>query len=222
MMKLHGAMISPNVRKAIIGFNIKGVEFEANNIVPGPDLKKPEYLAINPLGLIPALQDGDLTVGDSNIILQYLDEKYPEHPLMPEDPRDRAECRWIAEYAGSALFPLCFVVFRQNFVGPNFFKEPTDQALVDETVNEKLPPVLDYLEARTPDIGFLFGADLTIADISVLAMLITAAYGSYSVDGTRWPKLAAFVSRGLEHPAVAQALQAEKQMVEMIRAAGQN
>ena len=65
-MKLHGAIISPNVRKAVIAFMIKGVEFESNMLIPGPALKEPEYLAINPLGLIPTLQDDDFIIGDSN------------------------------------------------------------------------------------------------------------------------------------------------------------
>lgn len=215
-MKLHGAPISPNVRKAIIGFNVKGVEFEANNIVPGPELKKPEFLKINPLGMIPALEDGDMIIGDSNVILHYLEDKYPEPSILPSDPKDRAKCRWLAEYAGAALFPCCGVMFREVFVNPNFFKQPTNQEAVTETENIKFPPVLDYLEANIPAQEFLFGNSISIADISVMSMFIAADYGGYNVDEDRWPKLAAYVKRSRTHPAIAKCVKAEKEFIKSI------
>ncbi len=215
-MKLHGAIISPNVRKVIIACMVKGIDFESNMIIPGPVLKEPEFLKINPLGQIPALEDGDLIIGDSNVILQYLEEKHPEPPLLPSSPEERAKCRWLAEYAGAALFPCCGTMFREVLVNPNYFKQPTNQKTVDETIKEKFPPVLDYLEAQTPDNDFLFGADISIADISIVSMFITARYGGFSIDANRWPSLAAYVERVRSHLHVAKCVENEKEMLKMI------
>ena len=215
-MKLHGAIISPNVRKVVIACMVKGIDFESNMIIPGPVLKEPEFLKINPLGQIPALEDEGLIIGDSNVILQYLDEKYPEPPLLPSGPEERAKCRWLAEYAGAALFPCCGTMFREVFVNPSYFKQPTNQKAVDETVKEKFPPVLDYLEAQTPGNDFLFGEHITIADISIISMFITASYGGFSVDPNRWPTLAAYVERIRSHPLITKCLEREKEMIKMI------
>ncbi len=215
-MKLHGAIISPNVRKVIIACMVKGINFESNIIIPGPALKQPEFLKINPLGQIPALEDDGLTISDSNVILQYLEEKHPATPLMPSTPKERAAARWLSEYAGAALFPVCGTLFRENLINPNYLKQATNQEAVDETITKKFPPVLDYLEAQTPDEGFLFGEAIGIADISVISMFINAGYGGYSVDENRWPKLAAYVERGLSHPVVAKCIENEKDMIKMI------
>jgi len=215
-MKLHGVEISPNVRKVIIACIVKGIDYELNPIIPGPALKEPEFLKLNPLGQIPALEDGDLTIGDSNIILQYLEEKHPETSILPTTLEDRARSRWLAEYAGSALFPCCGTMFREVFVNPNFFKQATNQEAVDENVSERFPPVLDYLEIQTPSDGFLTGSTFSVADISVISMFITASYGGYEVDANRWPKLADYIGRMLGHPAVAQCIEREQEMIRMI------
>ncbi len=215
-MKLHGAIISPNVRKVVIACMIKGIEFDSNMIVPGPELKQAEFLKLNPLGMIPVLEDEDLTIGDSNIIIQYLDEKYPDRPLLPAEVNDRAKVRWLSEYAGSALFPCCGSMFREVFVNPNYFKQTTNQQVVDDTVNNKFPPVLDYLELQMPEQGFLFGEQLTLADISIVSMFITASYGGYRVDEKRWPKLKTYIARALNLPVFIKCLETEKAMIKII------
>lgn len=215
-MKLHGAIISPNVRKAIIAFMLKGVKFEPNIIIPGPALKEPEFLSLNPLGMIPALEDGPLIIGDSNVIVQYLDDKYPQNPLLPDSPEDRAKCRWLAEYIGSALFPCCGTMFREVLVNPKYFGQPTNKEAVEETVSKKFPPVLDYLEERTPEAGFLFGESITLADISMISMFITGAYGGYSIDEKSWPKLASYMKRANAHPVLVKCLENEVPMIQMM------
>ncbi|OUS25089.1 hypothetical protein A9Q99_22855 [Gammaproteobacteria bacterium 45_16_T64] len=215
-MKLHGAIISPNVRKVIIACMIKDINFESNMIIPGPALKEPEFLKINPLGQIPALEDEGLIIGDSNVILQYLEEKHPEIPILPESPAARAKSRWLSEYAGAALFPCCATIFREAFVNPNYFKQPTNQEAIDETTNEKFPPVLDYLQSQITDDDFIFGTQLSTADISICSMFITASYGGFAIDADRWPTLAAYVDRIRSHPVVIQCLEAEKSMLKMI------
>jgi len=215
-MKLHGAIISPNVRKVVLACMIKGIKYESNIIIPGPALKTPEFLKINPLGQIPALEDQAQTINDSNVILNYLEEKYPENSLLPTSPEARAQTRWLAEYAGAALFPCCLSIFTECFINPNYFKQAINQEAVDKTLTQKLPPVLNYLETQVPEKGFLLGDKLGMADISIISMFINAQYGDYRVDENQWPKLAAYVTRGFSHPVVAKCIEDEKDMIKMI------
>ncbi len=72
-MKIYGVPISPYVRKACVALELKGLEYEIENIFPGT--RTPEYLAISPLGKIPSFEDGDLVMCDSNVIVEYLEER---------------------------------------------------------------------------------------------------------------------------------------------------
>lgn len=213
-MKVYGANLSPNVRKVIVALNLKNLEYEQIQVRPGT--KTPEFLAISPLGLIPAFQDGELTISDSSIIIEYLDEQYPGTPIMPSNPKDRAKSRWLEEYGGSVLFPCCAAVFLERIVNPLFFNQPTDENRVAEAISEKFPPALDYLEAQAPSSGFFFG-ELGISDIAVVSPLINSGYADYRVDEDRWPKLAALVKRVVSHQAFALALGAEQGVIAALR-----
>jgi len=198
-MKIHGLSISPNVRKVLVALNIKGLEFELIRVFPGT--KTPEFLEISPLGLIPALEDGEFAFSDSGIILEYLDEKYPDNPLMPSSLEGRARSRWFSEYGGSAVFPCCAPIFQQRVVNPFYEKKPTDESIVEKVMNEKFPPVLTYLESQVPNEGYFFD-ELGAADISIVSPILNAEYGQFRIDESRWPKLASFVKRVKSHPAV--------------------
>lgn len=214
-MKVHGVIISPNVRKVVVALNAKGIEFENIPVMPGT--KTPEFLEISPMGLIPAIEDGDFAFSDSAVIMEYLDEKFPDNLLMPSNPKDRALSRWFTEYGGTVVFPPCGVLFRQRMVNPYYFKIPTDESIVAEVINQTLPPILDYLEARVPGEGFLFG-DLGSADISIISPFINAEYGGYQIDEKRWPKMAAFVKRGKTHPAFVACLEEEEKLRQAVMA----
>ncbi|MGR3636292.1 MAG: glutathione S-transferase family protein [Shimia sp.] len=214
-MKVHGLIMSPNVRKVIVALNAKGIAFTNVTVVPGTDT--PEFLEISPRGLIPAFEDGDFAVSDSAVIMEYLEEKFPETKLMPANPRDRARSRWFTEYGGSVVFPPCGTIFMQMMANPYYYKRSTDHAAVDEAISETLPPILAYLEKQVPEAGFLFG-ELGIADISLLSPFINAEYGGYEIDAAKWPKLAAYYRRGKAHPAFAAPLVEEDKMRQAVLA----
>jgi glutathione S-transferase len=209
-MKLMGISLSPFVRKAAVVLTIKGIDYEQEQIMPGNS--EPEFRALSPLGKIPVLIDGDLTLADSSVICEYLDEKYPEPSVMPKEPENRARARFLEEYADSKFIEVAAIFFIENFVAPNMMGKEPDTARIAEAENELLPPHLDYLEAQVPPEGYLFG-NFTTADIAVASPLFNAAYGGYSVDATRWPRMAAFVQRVAEHPAVAKVKEVEMQFL---------
>lgn len=213
-MKLHGAVISPNVRKVLAVLNIKEIEYDQEFVLPGT--KTPEFLAISPRGFIPAFEDGAFNVPDSTVITEYLEETYPHTSVLPTSPRDRAKSRWLTEYAGSVIFPPCATLFNQLVLNPGYYKQATDEAAVIEAKNEIFPPIFDYLETQLPADGFLFG-DVGLADISIVSPLINAEYAGFTVDESRWPKLAGLVERVKALPEFAKCVEGEKDLMKVIR-----
>ncbi len=196
MLKVHGVSLSPFVRKVHWGLIHKDVAFEAIPTMPGD--ASPEFHAMSPLGKIPVLQDGDFTIPDSSIILRYLDARYPDNALYPEDPQACAFVSWLEEFADTKLVEACAVFFRERFLNPNMFKKSTDQDAVDNALTEQMPPLLRYLESVVNDEGYFVGATLSVADLAITSAFVNAQYGDYSVDSAAYPKLSAYLLRAMD------------------------
>ena len=91
---LYGATLSPFVRKVRLLLAEKGLDYQLEIVAP---FNQPDwFMEISPLGRIPALRDGELTLADSGVIAQYLEEQYPEAPaLYGRDAVERARIRWL-------------------------------------------------------------------------------------------------------------------------------
>lgn len=205
-MLLHGASGSPFVRKVQVALALKRLPYE--QVQQLPFTRDPEYRKINPLGKIPTLQHGDLTICDSTVICEYLDEVYPQPPLYPANPADRARARWLEELGGSRVAELAAGIFFQRFMRPMVLKQEPDEALVAKIIDRQLPPLLDYLESQVPAQGFVFG-EFMMADLSLMSPFVNAAYAGYEVDAQRWPVFAQFIARVKDHPVVSEVLAAE-------------
>ena len=193
-----GSFISPYVRKVLVCLQLKGLAYEVDPIVPffGDD----EFSRLSPLRRIPVLIDGDVTICDSTIICEYLDERIPTPPVYPRDPADRAHARWLEEFADTRMGEvIIWRLFNQRVIAPAVWGRPTDEAIVTKTLEHDLPSVLDYLEAQLPAGGYLFGP-MGVADIAIGTFFRNAAFARYTVDAGRWPRTAAFVTRVLDHP----------------------
>lgn len=95
---LHDHPVSSYAQKVRIALRAKGIPFDFKTPAGLGSGKKIEDLgSANPRVEVPALVDGDYKIFDSKVILQYLEEKYPEHPLLPKDVQARAEARMIEE-----------------------------------------------------------------------------------------------------------------------------
>lgn len=200
-MKVIGSYVSPYVRKVLACLALKGLSYEIDPITPffGGE----EFERMSPLRRMPVLVDGDLSLCDSSVICAYLDEAYPDRPLLPADPKDRARARWLEEFADSRMGDVfIWGLFYQLVVHPAVWGEKRDRARVEQTLSTDAPAVLDYLEAEVPAKGFLFG-DIGVADISIATFFRNAAFARFTIDAARWPKTAAFVERALGHPAFA-------------------
>src|SRR5262245_56483535 len=96
-VRIVGSYLSPSVRKVLVCLELKGVAYEIDPIVPffGDD----RFSASSPLRRVPVLIDDRVTLSDSSVICQYLEECHPEPALYPRDVAARARARWLEEYA---------------------------------------------------------------------------------------------------------------------------
>jgi len=191
-----GSPLSPYVRKVLVCLDLKGVPYEIDPIVPffGDD----RFSRLSPLRRIPVLRDNQVTLADSSVICQYLEDRFLEPQLYPTNVVDRARARWLEEFADSRMGEVfIWRLFNQVAITPFVWGEQTDPVVVEKTLREEIPQVLDYLESQVPSEGFLFGA-ISIGDIALACFFRNAAFARFRIDAARWPRTAAFVERALQ------------------------
>jgi len=174
MLTLYTTPLSANGRKALAVCRHLGIEAEIKIV----DVYKgqghaPEYLSINPWGKIPALVDGDFTLWESNAILQYLSEAHGDCRLWSKDPRRRADIsRWM--FWESSHWQPALIAVLAPFVG-QLLLSPQAAAPTSTDVrwnDERLQPLLTFLDQHLRRRPFLCGDELTLADFSVGAMMM--------------------------------------------------
>ena len=191
---LIGNPVSPYVRKILAICAVKGIDVAIDPITPfrGDDT----FTELSPLRRIPVWIEGDVTLCDSSIIAQYIEDTRPEPSVLPLDPKDRAKARWIEEYADTRLFDvLGWKLFFQIAIKPRILKEPMDRDLVEHARAVEIPETFDYLETLMPEAGFLFGPAAGLADFSLAPAFLNARVVGTEVDAGRWPRLAAWLGR---------------------------
>jgi glutathione S-transferase len=201
MINIVGSFVSPYVRKVLACMNLKGIAYQIDPITPfyGND----EYQRLSPLRRIPVLIDGDFHVSDSSVICAYLDDAYPDRPLLPPLPKDRARARWLEEYADCRLGDVpIWSFFYQRIVRPLVWDEPGDEARIDQALTTDIPASLDYLEPLLPADGFIFG-EIGLADISIASFFLNGSYAGFTIDADRWPQSAGLIARALADPCFA-------------------
>ena len=156
----------------------------------------PEYRALNPMGLVPTLQDGDVTLFESCAILRYLAARYGGEDFWPSDPAARASLDQWAEWGKGTLtraviYDVFWVLVRTPKADRNMEKLAADVA--------NLGKLIKLLDARLGDGPFMNGENLSFADIVVGHVL----YRYYTLDFERVdaPNVAAFYQRLTERVA---------------------
>jgi len=214
MIKIYGVPLSPFVRKALLTLEYKGVEYQNESVFPGSE--DPTFRRISPLGKIPVLEHDGFTIPDTSVICRYIDRVFPDKPIFPSDAKEEARALWLEEFADSKLIDACAGLFQQRFLFPRMFGRPTDEKVVSDILENKLPPLLDYLETVVPATGLLLPHGVSIADIAVVTCFIQARYGDYEPDAGRYPKIARYLQAAYDTEVVRNrmALEAEslKQM----------
>lgn len=190
-----GSYLSPYVRKVLVMLQLKGIDYHIDPIVPFTGDER--FSAVSPIRRIPVLIDGELTLCDSSVICQYLEERYPSPPLYPQDIADRARARWLEEYADTRMGDVfIWQLYNEVTINPHVWGKPTDQERLRKTIEQDIPGVMDYLESQMPAQGWIFG-ELSIADIAISALFRNAGFARWQPDAARWPKATALIERTL-------------------------
>jgi maleylpyruvate isomerase len=174
-MKFYGYFRSSAAYRCRIAFNLKGIapEFMPIHLRKG-DQRRPDFLALNPQGLVPALDIGGHVLTQSLAIIEWLDETRPEPPLLPGDPLERAEIRAFALAVAADIHPL------NNLRVLKYLKDPLghDQAVIDDWYRHWVEEGLRACERIVLREGrrgpCCFGATPTLADICLVPQLANA------------------------------------------------
>ncbi|WP_395944174.1 maleylacetoacetate isomerase [Brevundimonas sp.] len=197
-MILHGYWRSGASYRVRIGLALKGLAYDlaAHDLRKG-EQKAADYLALNPQGMVPALQDDDLVVTQSPAILEWLEETHPEPALLPADVADRAHVRAMASLIGCDIHPLnnlrVLKSLRSDF--------SADQSTVDAWAARWIAPGFDALEVLIDRHGggWSFGDRPGLVDCYLIPQLYSARRFNMMLDA--WPGLLAVEARSLDHPA---------------------
>jgi maleylpyruvate isomerase len=185
-MKLHGYFRSSAAYRVRIALNLKGLSVDhlPHHLRKG-EQRDPAYLAINPQGLVPTLQDdAGAILTQSLAIIEWLDETYPEPPLVPKDPLRRAKVRAFAMAIACDIHPVqnSKVLARLRELGlPE--EQVTDWAA---WANREGLEACERLIAGEPG-PFCFGAAPTMADLCLVPQLGNAR--RFGVDVAAFPRL---------------------------------
>lgn len=194
-MRLYDNPFSPFCRKVRLVLNHKGLPYES---VDALSLAARGALeAVNPRAEVPALQDGDVTVVNSADIVAYLEHRYPDHPVYPADPAQRAAARawerlsdtWVDAIVHDISIWVWFTLDRDD---------SPPEGLIETGVRE-LRGLYDQLEAALEPEGFLCGT-VSIADLALFPHLGGMHAMGVSASPERHPKVLAWGRRlrGLE------------------------
>ncbi len=168
MLRIWGRLSSINVRKVVFAAQLTGLPFERIDAGAAFGIvRTPEYLARNPNALVPLVEDGDVTLWESNVIVRYLCARHAPGQLYPLDLRARFDAeRWM-DWQQTTLNPAGRDAFIQMV---RTTPAQRSQAVIDASVaaTEPLLALLDAHLARQP---YLAGAQLTMADIPVACEL---------------------------------------------------
>jgi len=129
------------------------------------DHRAPEFLAVNPRGKVPALVDGGLSLWESGAIVEYLEDRYPERPLLPKDPAGRWLARRICAEADNYLYPAQRALMIATLFKPAAERDPAAISAAQEAVLAELERFAGYLQ------GEWFAGALSIADFTVYPFL---------------------------------------------------
>ena len=176
-LKLFSFFRSSAAFRARIALNIKAIPYDIVNVdlrAPVSGQNAPDYRALNPQGLIPALLAEGTPIAQSLAIIEYLDEVYPQPPLLPASPVERARVRAMALAVACDIHPL------NNLRVLNYLRGPLGQS--DDAVNtwyqHWIAAGFSALEAQAREASgdgrFMFGKSLTIADIYIVPQMYNA------------------------------------------------
>jgi glutathione S-transferase len=194
MLKIYSTALSANGRKVLAVCRQLGLNPEIHEVnVYRGEGRRPEYLAVNPSGKIPALVDGEFMLAESNAILLYLAEAHGGNRLWSSDAKQRGMiAQWL--FWESAHWQPTLIAFLSEVVGHRLLPERVRRPLhAPDWSSALVRPVLETLETALGSSAHLAGSRATIADFSVAGM--TTYFKAAAFPFESFPNLSAWYAR---------------------------
>jgi glutathione S-transferase len=217
MIKVCGFRVSNYHNKVLIALLEKGVPYEEDcNVRPS---QKPEYLVLSPLGKVPFMEVGGTRLIESEVILEYLEDAYPQKPLLPKDALARAKVRELVTVIELHLELVARRLYPAAFFGGTI----SDGA--KQAVEKDLAKGLRALKALAKFGPFIAGAEFSLADcaaavhLPVVSLATKLSYGRDCFE--ELPQVKPYLKMLGERPAVAKVNADRKAASEAAKAAAQ-
>ncbi len=198
MMKLYDFLPCPFGQKVRIVLAEKSLSYELVQVdLAKGEQRRPEFLRLNPFGRVPVLVDEDTTVYDSTIIIEYLEDEYPEPPVLPAIGASalRARARLFEDFADTSFTPQMGQLMAE-MARP---EAERDQARL-QRLHRSIERVFDYLNHELNGQQFLAG-DFSVADIGFVPRMLVVRELGLDPSPNR-PNLDAWLKRLAERPSI--------------------
>lgn len=186
-IRLYRHAVSGHAHRVELFLSLLGLPFEAIDVdLMAGAHKQPDFLARNPLGQVPVIEDGEVTLADSNAILVYLATRYTaaSSPWLPRDPLGAAQVqRWLSVAAG----PLVFGPGAARLI--QLFKSPS----ATDDVVARAHALFVQMEQHLTASHFLVGASPSLTDVANYSYTARAPEGRVSLQG--YPHIRAWLAR---------------------------
>jgi maleylacetoacetate isomerase len=202
-MQLYTYYRSTSSYRVRIALALKGLDYQALPVnliaASGGEHRQAPYLALNPQGRVPALRtDDDQLLIQSPAIIEYLEERYPQVPLLSKDLAARAHERGVAALIGCDVHPL------HNVSVLNKLRQlGHDETQVAEWIGHWISQGLAAVEQLIGDAGYCFGDEPGLADVYLIPQLYAAQRFNIALDA--YPRICRVAALAATHPAFIQA-----------------
>lgn len=189
-LKLYDFAPSSAAYRVRIALNLKGLEAERVEVnLSENDHLTDVYRAVNPASLVPSFEHEGAQLTQSLAIIEYLDERFPQRPLLPADLIERAQQRALAYAAACEIHPIQNLRVRRYLAS----ELRQDSTAVDAWVRHWIDLGLQAIETRAPVTGYLGGSEPMFADLVVVPQVFNAVRFGADVDSI--PRLMAIYER---------------------------
>ena len=195
-IKLYSYWRSSAAYRVRIALNLKNLDYDVVpvSLAPGvSEQRQARYRKLNPQMLVPFLEDGDVAIGQSIAILEYLEEAYPAVPLLPGKQPLRSEVRAFCNIIACDIHPLNNLRV-MNYIKKEFGADPSG-----DWYSHWIHEGFRAAETLAGDRTFVFGDEPTLADALLVPQMYNARRFSVSLD--EFPRLVAITERCNELPA---------------------
>ncbi len=199
MLRLHGFSTSNYYNVPKLAMLEKGIEFEEVLVYTGAgSAYRPDYLEMSPLGKVPCLQTDEGFISESRCIVEYLEDAYPDVPLFPKSPFQRAKLRELSQ-----IIDLYLELAARRMLPATLMGVDAPEVVKNE-VRETILRGITALRSLASFDGFLLGGAFSAVDVSavlhfpVVSLVATAQFGKDPLADV--PRLEAYMERLSERP----------------------